>query len=338
MGRAVPSETRRVEDRATATPASVARSKPHGAAAAQLAAVAWKATSAWTRTAADVAIETIKEWHKDNALRLGAALAYYAIFSIGPLLLVVVAVGGAFFGREAAEHRILETLRDYVGDGGARAVEAAIRSSAMSGENRLAAIVGIGVLVFGATGLFGHLVDALNDVFNVEARPEKNIWAFLRVRLVSFSVLLGTGFLLLVSLVVTAALGALAAWMGDAFPGRETLMHSLNFVISLSVAATLFAMIFKVLPDVRLSWRDVWVGAFVTSLLFTLGQLVLAVYIRAAHVDSAHGAAGSLIVVLVWVYYSSQILFLGAEFTEVFARRLGGGTRPDSSIAARPKS
>ena len=274
--------------------------------------------------------QTFDEWSEDNALRLGAALAYYTIFSLAPLLLIVIAVGGMFFGREVAQGRIIDQISGMVGRQSADAIAEMINEASKPSTGLVASLVSLGAILIGATGVFGELQSGLNQIWDV--RPRAMTWqSLLRDRLTSFSLVLGMGFLLLVSLVIGALLSALDIWFAANLPVFQVVLEMLHFVVSFVVVTMLFAMIFKVLPDVKVTWGDVAVGATATALLFTVGELLIGLYIGRGTVGSIYGAAGSLVVILVWVYYSSQILFFGAEFTQVYARRWG------SHRADRPK-
>jgi membrane protein len=267
-------------------------------------------------------------WSEDKAPRLGAALAYYAVFSLAPLLLVAIAIAGAVFGRDAAEGQIVGEIRGLIGDTGATAVEAAVRNAAKPTSSAIASAVGLLVLLFGASGVFGQLQDALNTIWKVKPKPGRGLRGTLEDRFLSFAMVLGIGFLLLVSLVLSAALAAAGKFFGAVLPVPETVLHALNFAVSFAVVTLLFALIYKILPDVRISWRDVWVGAVVTSFLFSIGKLLIGLYLGHSSVGSTYGAAGALVIVLLWMYYSAQILLLGAEFTRVFAKRRGARTAP----------
>ncbi|HEX9941950.1 MAG TPA: YihY/virulence factor BrkB family protein [Thermoanaerobaculia bacterium] len=272
--------------------------------------------------------ESFKEWRDDGALDLGAALSYYTIFSLAPLLLIVIGVAGIFFGREAVQGQLVGELRGLVGQQGGEAIQTMIANAGRERTGVLATVVGVVTILFGATGVFVQLQNSLNRVWNVKAKPEKGIWSFIRTRLISFGMVLGIGFLLLVSLVLTAAVSSLGTWAAGLLPGAEVLIQVVTFVLSFALVTLLLAMIFKVLPDVEIAWRDVWIGAVATALLFTIGKFLIGLYIGESAVASTYGAAGSLVVLLLWIYYSSQILFFGAEFTEVYASRYGSRIRP----------
>jgi membrane protein len=276
----------------------------------------------------DLIKESFKGWKDDGALDLGAALAYYTIFSLAPLLLIVTAVAGLVWGREAVQGQLVGQMRGIVGTQGAEAIQTMVANAGRHGSGVLATILGLVTILFGATGVFVQLQSALDRIWNVEPKPGAGIWSFIRTRMISFGMVLGIGFLLLVSLVVTAAVAALGQWATGLLPGGEMLVNILTFVVSFALITLLFAMIYKVLPDVEIAWRDVWIGAAVTALLFTIGKFLIGLYLAHSTVASTYGAAGSLVVLLLWIYYSSQILFLGAEFTEVYATRYGSRIRP----------
>ncbi len=268
-----------------------------------------------------LARETFQEWRRDDALTLGAALSYYTAFSLAPLLVVVIAIAGLVFGREAVQGRIVTEIGGLIGRGGAEAVQTMIANASREESGPVAAIVAVCLTLFGASGVFAQLQSTMNRIWNVPPLRTGGVKAMLRARAVSFGMVLGIGFLLLVSLVVSAAIAALDSLAADVVPDVEALLHLLNTALSLAFITVLFAMIFRVLPDVHIRWRDVWIGAGVTALLFTLGKFLIGLYIGRTGVTSVFGAAGSLVVILLWVYYSAQILFLGAEFTQVYTRR-----------------
>jgi membrane protein len=276
----------------------------------------------------DLIKESFKGWKEDGALDLGAALAYYTIFSLAPLLLIVIAVAGLVWGREAVQGQLVGQMQGIVGAQGAQAIQTMVANAGKQGSGVLATILGVVTILFGATGVFVQLQSALDRVWNVQPKPGAGIWSFIRTRMISFGMILGIGFLLLVSLVVTAAVAAAGKWATGMLPGGETLVNILTFAVSFALITLLFAMIYKVLPDVEIGWRDVWIGAAVTALLFTIGKFLIGLYLAHSTVASTYGAAGSLVVLLLWVYYSSQILFLGAEFTQAYATRYGSQIKP----------
>lgn len=281
-------------------------------------------------------------WKADNASRLSAALAYYTIFSLAPLLIIVIAITGLIWEAGAVQAQILGQVQGLVGAEGAEFVAGLMTNAGSPGEGVLALVLGILSLLFGALGVFNELHNSLNIIWNVRVeKPEGMLQAVKKIvldRLLSFTMILGIGFLLLVSLVVTAGLSATQETLGQAVPIPEFLLQVVNLVISLGVITVLFAMIFKFLPDARIAWRDVWMGAFVTSLLFSLGKTVIGLYLGNSAVGSTFGAAGSLVLLLLWIYYSVQILFFGAEFTQVYANRYGSKMRyGGEEITARPE-
>ena len=275
------------------------------------------------RDALNLFREAAKEFSDDNVPRLGAALAYYTLFSVAPLLLVVIAIAGIVFGREAARGEIFAQMRGLIGASGAEAVQSLVASAAKPKTGVIAMVIGVATLLLGASGVFGELKGALNTIWEIPPRPSGGIFGMIRERFLSMAMVLGVGFLLLVSLVLDTAVAAFAKFAGRRLPGGEALWHTIELALSFAVITVLFAMIFRFLPDTRIAWRDVWFGAAFTALLFVVGKFVLALYLGKKSVSSSYGAAGSLIVLLLWVYYSAQILFFGAEVTQVYARRHG---------------
>ena len=273
--------------------------------------------------------ESFKEWKDDDALSLGAALAYYTIFSLAPMLLIAISVAGLVFGREAAQGELVGQMRGLVGQQGAEAIQTMIANAGKQGSGVLGTIIGIVTILFGATGVFAQLQSSLNKIWNVEAKPGKGIWSFLRTRILSFGMVLGIGFLLLVSLAVSAAIAALDTYATGIFPGAEVLIGIVSAIFGLAVITVLFAMMFRYLPDVKIAWKDVWIGAAVTAVLFVIGKVLIGLYLGNSSVASTYGAAGSLVILLLWIYYSTQILFFGAEITQVYATRYGSGIVPD---------
>lgn len=276
-------------------------------------------------------------WMRDYAQSMGAALAFYTIFSIAPLLMIVIAIAGFVFGEEAARGEIYGQLHGLLGSTGALAVQGMLDSAGRRAEGVSAAAIGVAVLFIGATSVFAELQDALDRIWRVPQRPRHGgLWALVRARLLSFGMILGIGFLLIVSLAFSAALTALSRWWDTdsqgwtAFTGATEL--SLNFVLLTAV----FAMIYKAMPRARIDWRDVWVGAAVTALLSVAGKALIGLYIGQSGVTSVFGAAASLIVVLLWVYYSAQIFLFGAEFTWVYSHRYGSRRPPPASAGEAP--
>ncbi|MFZ2493676.1 MAG: YihY/virulence factor BrkB family protein [Thermoanaerobaculia bacterium] len=276
-----------------------------------------------------VAKETFTEFGQDKAPRLGAALAYYTIFSLGPLLLIAISMAGIFFGEEAAQGRISDELGKVFGPEMAKAMEQLVEAAHREKAGVIATLIGLVTLLFGASGVFGQLKEAMNTIWNVEPKRSPGVIGFVTQRFLSMSMVLGVGFLLLVALVFDAGISAMGHRF-EQFVGGEALMQAIQLAVSFALITGLFAAIFRILPDLDITWRDVWVGAGLTSLLFVIGKFALGLYLGKAAVGSSYGAAGSLVVLLIWVYWSAQILFLGAEFTQVYARSYGS-LRGDTS-------
>lgn len=273
--------------------------------------------------------EAFAEWRDDKANRLAAALAYYTMLSLAPLLVIAVSVAGFVFGDQAAKGEISGQISSLVGPSAADMLQTAIARAGDTGAGIIATIIGVVALLFGASGVFAQLQDALNTVWEVQPKPGQGLKATAKKRVTAMTMVLGIGFLLLVSLLVSAAVSALNNYMSSLLPGFGPLWTVVNLAISFGVITLLFAMIYKILPDVQIAWGDVWVGAAMTALLFILGKYVLSQYIGSSSVGSVYGAAGSLAILLVWIYYSGLILFFGAEFTQVYARRYGSRIVPD---------
>lgn len=280
--------------------------------------------------------ESFREWFADKAPRLGAALSYYTVFSLAPVLLVVIAVAALVLGPEAAQGKIVEQFGGLLGEDGASIVQDMLRNADRSGGGVLATVIGIATLLIGATGVMVELQASLNTVWKVMPKPGQAIKTLIKSRLVALALVIAIGFLLLVSLALSTALAAVSGWLSDLLPAWAVLAYVLNYGVSLFVIAAFFALLFKVLPDAEVSWRDVWVGALVTSLLFHVGKFAIGLYLGQASVASSFGAAGSLAVLLVWVYYSSQIVLLGAEFTRSYANHFGSLVVPDSDAVPAP--
>ena len=277
----------------------------------------------------------VNAWLDDYAPSMGAALSYYTLFSLAPLLLIVIAVAGMVFGRDAAQGAVLAQLGGIMGPEGAVAVEGMLKAAREPAKGVLAAVIGVVALLIGATAIFAELQSALDRIWRVPApKHQSGIWYLLRTRLLSFGLVLGLGFLLMVSLVVSAALAALGQWWASSIQGWDVLLEILNFAVALAIFTMLFAMIYKIMPRARISWRDVWTGAAVTALLFTVGKVLVGLYLGRSALASGFGAAGSLVVLVAWVYYSAQIFLLGAEYTWVFANRRG--SRANHAVAEAP--
>ncbi len=267
--------------------------------------------------------EVVAEWQRDAALTLGAALAYYTLFAMAPLLVLVIAVAGLALGNAAAQGQIVAQIGGLMGPEGAKMIEEMIVRASRPAAGILATIVSLGTMMLGASGVFGQLQSSLNQIFGAVASRRSGLLGMVRQRLAHFGMIVAIGFLLLVSLVLSAVVAALHDFLEFHLPALATALPLLNFALSFVVVTGLFALIYKVLPDIRLAWRDVWLGATFTALLFTLGKSVIGFYLGRAGTTSVYGAAGSLVLVLLWIYYSAQILFLGAEFTEVYSRCYG---------------
>lgn len=266
-------------------------------------------------------------WLDDYAPSMGAALAYYTMFSIAPLLLIVISVAGLVFGVDAARGEISAQLQGLIGADGAHAIEGLLARANRPAAGVASTLLGFLLLVVGATTVFAELQDALDRIWRAPRRLPGSLWTVLRSRLLSFGLILGLGFLMMVSLVISAALSALGKWWGAWFGDWVSVMELVNFAISFALVTTVFAMIYKLMPRVKVAWADVWIGAAVTALLFSVGKYLIGLYIGQSSVGSVFGAAGSLVVLLVWVYYSAQIFLLGAEFTWAYAGRYGSRRR-----------
>ncbi|MDQ6631343.1 MAG: YihY/virulence factor BrkB family protein [Verrucomicrobiota bacterium] len=276
--------------------------------------------------------ETFSEWSRDKAPRLGASLAYYTIFSIAPLVLIAITIAGLVF--DNAQVQIVGQVKGPVGDKGGGAIESMIKAAQKPVQTSIATVLAFGTLLFGAAGVFIQLKDALNTIWKAPESNAGGVWGFIKKYFLSFSMVLGIGFLLLVSLVLEAALAIAGHFLENRVPGMSIVMPAAGFILSFATVSLLFAMLFKFLPDAKVAWRDVWIGAFLTAGLFVVGKLGLGIYLGTAGVASAYGAAGSLVLILLWVYYSAQILFFGAEFTQVYSKR--HGSRCDQPNTEKP--
>lgn len=281
-----------------------------------------------------LAKKSVSAWVDDYAPSMGAAIAYYTVFSIAPLLIIVIAVAGMVWGQEAVEGRIVGQLAGLLGHDAAAGMQGLLRAANHPAQGVLATAISIGVLVLGATTVFAELQSALDRIWQVPAAQKKSgILATLRSRLLSFGLVLGLAFLLSISLVVSAAVAAFGSWASGLLPGLEIILQVVNIVISIGITTVLFAMIFKFMPQAKVAWRDVWIGAVVTAVLLEIGKVLIGLYIGKSSVTSSFAAAGSLVVLLVWVYYAAQIFLLGAEFTWVYAQEHGSRrhlTKPPS--------
>lgn len=271
---------------------------------------------------------TFQEFSEDKAARLAAALAYYTVFSLAPLLVIVVGIAGLLISTTTVQETILQQVQGLAGQQAAQMVGEMLANFNRPGGGIITVVIGVVTLIFGATGVFGQLQDALNTIWEVQPRPDRGILGIIKDRFLSFTMILGLAFMLLVSLVVSAGISVLGTFFGGLIPIGEWFWQIVNQLISVGVVTILFALIFQILPDVDIAWKDVWVGALVTSILFNIGKFALGYYLGNSAITSGYGAAGSIIVILLWVYYTAQILFLGAEFTQVYARRFGSKIEP----------
>ncbi len=275
---------------------------------------------------------TCVEWWQDDTFRFAASLAFYTIFSLAPVLLIAVGVASLFLARETATEKIIAEVQKMIGDNGAQAIKQVLDASSGLGKSVSAIVTGVVTFLLGASAVFAELQTALNRIWDVESDPKSGI--ILKVvfdRLRSFALALGVGFLLLVSLVLSAALTALHDYLNNWMPGVPALWQGVNIMVSFLAVGLLFAMIYKYLPDAKITWTNVWIGAAVTAALFTAGKYLISLYIGQTAMGSAFGAAGSFAVLLIWIYYSALICFFGAEFTQVYARRTGRGIQPKES-------
>jgi membrane protein len=275
--------------------------------------------------------QTFSEWLEDKAPQLGAALAYYTVFSLAPLILVLLAIVGFIFQNDPAGawRKITEQMSYFLDKSAVDVVQNIAEKAAQPGKGLLATIVGVLLALFGASGVFGQLQDALNTIWGVKVKPGAGIWGFLRLRFLSFAMVGGVCFLLLVSLTLESVLKAFSHYVQAALPGGIVIAMAVYWIFDLAVVILLFAIIFKFLPDAKIQWRDVWFGAAMTAIFFAIGKWALGLYLGSGSAASAYGAASSLITLLLWIYYSSQILLFGAEFTQVYARRGGRDIEPD---------
>jgi membrane protein len=267
-------------------------------------------------------------YFEDQVPRLAAALSYYTVFSAAPLLVIAIALAGLVFGAEAARGQISSQVEGLVGATGAAALQSMVESAGRHRGGLLATALAVGAILFGATGVFGELQDSLNSIWGVKARPGHGLLLFIRTRLLSFAMVFGVGFLLLVSLLLSALLAGVAAWLSHRWPGISQAVDVTNVLVMFVLSSLLFALIYKLLPDVRLRWGDVWIGAAATAALFGVGRWAIGLYLGNGAVTSSYGAAASLAVFLIWVYFSAQIFLVGAEFTKAFARTYGSHVEP----------
>jgi len=274
--------------------------------------------------------QTYSEWLEDKAPQLGAALAYYTVFSLAPLILVLLAIVGLLFHNDpGAWNKLTEQMSAFLDKSGVEMVRNIAQKASHPSKGVLATVIGVLLALFGASGVFGQLQDALNSVWGVKAKPGGGIWVFLRSRFLSFAMVGGICFLLLVSLTLESVLRGFSHWVQSVMPGGIVVALVVYWIFDLAMVILLFAIIFKYLPDAEIQWRDVWIGATITAILFAIGKWALGLYLGSGSAASAYGAASSLITLLLWVYYSAQILLFGAEFTQVYACEAGRGVEPD---------
>lgn len=278
----------------------------------------------------DVLKETFRGFSEHKVMKLSGALAYYTVFSMGPLLIVIISLCGIFLGRDAIEGKVYDVLRDFVGADTASQLQEVIRNAAVSNESVMAVVIGGAILLIGATTMFAEIQDSINTIWGVKPQPKRGWLKYLQNRFLSFSVIVSLGFLLLVSLAVSTLIEMLSTHLKEYLPGATVVVfYIINLALSLAISTLIFATIFKVLPDARIRWRDIFAGAFVTAVLFMIGKFGISFYISQTKVGSTYGGAGSLVVLLVWVYYSSVILYIGAEYTKAYAVKYGSQIRPN---------
>ena len=286
--------------------------------------------------------DVFTQWMGDEPFVLASSLSYYTLFSIAPLLIIAIAVAGFVFGREAAQNQIVETIGGMISPESAEAIQGMIQNASNQPKaGIISTVVGAVTLLIGAGAVVGQLQTSLNKIWEVEPKSGQGIWVLIRQRFISFAMVLAVGFLLLVSLIMTALLTGFSQFLGSLMGGAEFIGHLLDIIVSFGFITLLFAMIYKFVPDVQIQWKDVWIGAALTSILFTIGKYLIGLYLGSTGASSVYGAAGSLVMVLLWVYYSSLIFFLGAEFTQGYATTYGSGVVPapyaESAPAARER-
>lgn len=283
----------------------------------------------YVHNSGQVLINTFKGFMNDNATKMAASLSYYTLFSIAPMLIIIIALGSFFFGPDATRGRIYTQINDFVGDVAAAQIQTMIENVHLSGETFFATAVAIVTFFFGATSVFAEIQDSINRIWSLRVRPEKGFQKFIFTRLISFSMVVTIGFLLLVSLILNAALSLMTSPL-ESYIGNYTLILKIvNIIVVFCAIASLFAIIFKVLPDAQIKWRDTWVGALFTAFLFIIGEWLVSIYLASSASLSLYGAAGSVVVILLWVYYSSIILFFGAEFTKAYVKQYNSVIKPN---------
>lgn len=272
----------------------------------------------------DLGKKAVSAWSDDFAPSMGAAISYYTVFSLAPLLVIVIAIAGALFGREAVQGEIVAQLSGFIGRDGALAVQGLVKSASEPSKGLIAGLLSVGVLLVGATTVFAELQSALDRIWHVPAAAKPSgVWSLLRARVLSFGLILALAFLLMVSLLLSTGVAAFGSWAGGYLPGWAVLLQVLNIAVSIGITTLLFAMIFKFMPTAPIRWHDVWIGAAVTAVLFEVGKFAIGLYLGKSGMNESYAAAGSLVVLLAWVYYAAQIFLLGAEFTKVFANEHG---------------
>jgi membrane protein len=277
----------------------------------------------------DLVRRTASQWNRDKCPQLGAALAYYTVFSLAPLTLILLGAFGLIYGSQQARERILEQLRYLIDPSGLKVIEDIAKNVAQPKSGVFATAIGILIALFGASGIFGQLQDALNTIWSVKPKPGQGIWGFIRARFLSFGMVAGICFLLLVSLTVEGVLKALHGYLEAIVPGGHYIGLAVFYIFDLAIIVLLFAMIFRFLPDAKIAWKDVWAGAALTAILFVIGKFLLGLYLGSGAAGSAYGAASSLVTLLLWIFYSAQILLFGAEFTRIYAESYGSHVQPD---------
>lgn len=275
--------------------------------------------------------ETFKSFRDDNVLKLSASLAYYTIFSIGPLLIVLISLCGLLFSREAVEGKVYEILKNIVGNESAFSIQIMIKNVGHNNKSFMAVTIGFAFLMLGATSIFGEIQDSINIIWGIQAKPKKNWVSYFKNRFLSFSVIVSLGFLLLITLLISSLIELVSNKLSLYFPDITVIVfYIINLLLTICISTLIFGTIFKVLPDAKIKWKDVMAGSVVTAVLFLIGKFAISIYIAGTNVGSAFGASGSLVVLLVWAYYSAVILFLGAEFTKAYARKFGSDILPNN--------
>ncbi len=277
--------------------------------------------------------ETYKKWSKDNAVTLGAALAFYTTFSMAPLLIIIIAIFGFILGESTIQAEIIKRVQEVIGEQGASAVGSLIQAAYRPGSSFWATIIGVAVIVIGSTSALVMLKRALNIIWGAEPNPDAPIWNMVKERLLSFCMILLIGMVLILSLLLSVALSVATRFFNHVLPMPPFFIQVADVVISGLLITLLFALVYKVLPDVEIAWTDVWIGSAITAILFTLGKFLFGLYLSHSSIRSAYGAASSLAIILMWVYYSAQVFFIGAEITQVYANRYGSHVRPRWCLA-----